>query len=45
LYKSEVRKFPYPRYIEAIENLSIQCGVESSLKMAEAFQLIRSVEE
>ncbi len=45
MYKSEVRKFPHPRSIEAIENLAIQRGVESSLKKAEAFQLIRSIEE
>ena len=43
MYKSEVRKFPHPRSIEAIENLAIQRGVESSLKRAEAFQLIRSI--
>ena len=43
--KSEVKKFPHPRSIEAIENLAIQRGVESSLKKAEAFQLIRSIEE
>ena len=43
MYKSEVRKFPHPRSIEAIENLAIQRGVESSLKKAEAFQLIRSI--
>jgi len=42
MYKSEVRKFPHPRSIEAIENLAIQRGVECSLKKAEAFQLIRS---
>ena len=45
MYKSEVRKFPHPRSIEAIENLAIQRGVESSLKRAEAFQLISSIEE
>ena len=45
MYKSEVKKFPHPRSIEAIENLAIQRGVESSLKKAEAFQLIRSIEE
>ena len=43
MYKSEVRKFPHPRSIEAIENLAIQRGVECSLKKAEAFQLIRSI--
>ena len=43
MYKSEVRKFPHPRSIEAIENLAIQRGVECSLRKAEAFQLIRSI--
>ena len=45
MYKTEVMKFPHPRSIKAIENLAIQRGVESSLKMAESFQLIRSIEE
>ena len=45
MYKSEIRKFPHPRSIEAIENLAIQRGVESSLRRAEAFQLIRSIVE
>ena len=45
MYKNEVMNFPHPRSIQAIENLAIQRGVESSLKMAESFQLIRSIEE
>lgn len=45
MYKSEVMKFPHPRSLEAIENLAIQRGVESSLKKAEAFQLIRCINE
>ena len=45
MYKSEVMKFPHPRSLMAIENLAIQRGVESGLKKAEAFQLIRSIEE
>ena len=43
MYKSEVMKFPHPRSIQAIENLAIRRGVESGLRKAEAFQLIRSV--
>ena len=43
VYKSEVMKFPHPRSLKAIENLAIQRGIESSLKKAEAFQLIRSI--
>ena len=42
-YKTEIMKFPHPRSIEAIENLAIQRGIDSGLKRAEAFQLIRSI--
>jgi len=44
-YKSEVKKFPHSRSIEAIENLAIQRGIESGLKKAEAFKVIRSISE
>jgi LmbE family N-acetylglucosaminyl deacetylase len=43
MYKSEITKFPHPRSVEAIENLSIQRGIESGLENAESFQLIRSI--
>ena len=43
IYKSEVMKFPHPRSIESIENLAIHRGIESGLRRAEAFQLIRHV--
>ena len=43
IYKSEVMKFPHPRSIESIENLAIYRGIESGLRKAEAFQLIRHV--
>ena len=42
-YKSEVEKFPHPRSIEAIENLSIQRGIESGLKKAEAFTILKII--
>lgn len=45
LYKSEIEKFPHPRSIKSIENLAIQRGIESGCKRAEAFQLIRSIED
>ena len=45
MYKSEVMKFPHPRSIEAIENLAIQRGVECSFKKAEAFELIKQINE
>tara|TARA_Y100000996_G_scaffold160817_1_gene124452 strand:+ start:2652 stop:3293 length:642 start_codon:yes stop_codon:yes gene_type:complete len=43
MYKSEVMKFPHPRSLLAIENLSIYRGVQSGLKKAEAFELIKSI--
>ena len=43
MYKSEIENFPHPRSIKAIENLSIQRGIESGLKNAEAFQIIKSI--
>jgi len=43
-YKSEIKKFPHPRSIESIENLSKLRGIESGLKHAESFSLIREVE-
>jgi LmbE family N-acetylglucosaminyl deacetylase len=45
MYKSEVRKFPHPRSVEAIKNLAIFRGIESGLKNAEAFQLIRKIND
>lgn len=42
-YKSEIEEFPHSRSIKAIENLSIQRGIESNLKNAESFELIRSI--
>jgi len=42
MYKSEIMKFPHPRSFLAIENLSIYRGVQSGLKKAEAFELIKS---
>ena len=42
LYKSEIEKFPHPRSLDSIVNLSIQRGVQSGLKNAESFYLIFS---
>jgi len=44
-YKSEIKKFPHPRSIETIKNLVKIRGMESGLKNAEAFNLIRSIIE
>jgi len=43
-YKSEIMNFPHPRSIKAIENLAIQRGVESGLKKAESFNLIKKIQ-
>lgn len=42
-YKSEIEKFPHPRSLKALEALAAYRGVQSGLKKAEAFQLIKSV--
>ena len=44
-YKSEVMNFPHPRSVKAIENLAIQRGIESGLKMAESFHLVKSIQK
>lgn len=43
IYKSEIEDSPYPRSIEALENLSKQRGSIVGIKAAEAFQLIRQI--
>ena len=45
MYESEVEEFPNPRSIAAIENLAIQRGIESGTRKAEAFELIRVVNQ
>lgn len=45
MYKTEQQKFPFPRSLEGIESLAIQRGIESGLKKAEAFKLIRKIEK
>ena len=42
-YKSEVNQFPHPRSLKFLESLSNVRGVESGLKNAEAFELIRNI--
>lgn len=44
-YKSEVNKFPHPRSIEVINSISKIRGMESGLKNAEAFKIIRDISE
>ena len=42
-YLSELREFPHPRSIEAIEALAKKRGSEIGVKYAEAFYLIREI--
>lgn len=42
-YKSEIRAYPHPRSLEAIEILAKKRGLEVGLKSAEAFCLIREI--
>jgi len=42
-YESELRPYPHPRSLEAIESLARRRGTEAGLKFAEAFVLIREV--
>lgn len=45
VYKSELRQYPHPRSLEGIKVLAKKRGIESGLKMAEAFMLIREVSD
>ena len=42
-YKTEIKEFPHPRSIEAIESLSVYRGMESGFVKAESFELIRNI--
>jgi LmbE family N-acetylglucosaminyl deacetylase len=42
-YKSELRKFPHPRSIEAIESNAKVWGMKAGLKYAEAFECVRTI--
>ena len=43
MFKTEQQDFPSHRSIKSIENLSVRRGIESGLKCAEAFKLIRQI--
>ena len=43
LYKSEIKDFPHSRSLEVIESISKIRGMESGLKNAEAFMLIKKI--
>lgn len=42
-YKSEIREFPYPRSVEAIENLAKTRGANVGFEYAEAFMVVRII--
>ncbi len=42
-YKSELRKFPHPRSIEAMESNAKVWGMKVGLKYAEAFECVRTI--
>lgn len=44
-YTTEIKKYPHPRSIESIKNLAMHRGIESGVKNAEAFRLIRSIND
>lgn len=43
IYKVELKKFPHPRSIEAIEILAKKRGSEAGVQAAEAFMLLREI--
>lgn len=43
LYGSELKKYPHPRSIKGIQTLSKYHGMNTGLKHAEAFQLVRAI--
>ncbi len=43
-YKGELRAYPFPRSLEGLKILAQKRGMESGLRFAEAFQIIRRIE-
>ena len=43
-YKDELREYPHPRSIENVENVAKYFGAQVGLKAAEAFQIIRNIQ-
>jgi len=44
-YKSELNRYPHSRSLKAIESLSSQRGIQSGIKQAEAFEIIRMIKK
>ena len=45
VYKSEIKKFPFPRSIKAVEALARLRGSEINTKAAEAFDLLKLIKK
>jgi len=43
IYESELASYPHPRSIKSLEALAIKRGIESGLKKAEAFCILRKI--
>lgn len=43
-YKTEIKNFPHSRSIKSLENLATYRGVQSGMKKAEAFRLIKLIQ-
>ena len=43
IYKSEIKKHPFPRSEDAIKSLAILRGTEANFKYAEAFLNIKKI--
>ena len=44
MYKSEIKKYPFPRSSEGIKTLAMYRGMQAGVKYAEAFKLIRQIQ-
>jgi LmbE family N-acetylglucosaminyl deacetylase len=42
-YKQEIREFPHPRSVEALQAIARKWGSTAGYAAAEAFELVRSV--
>ena len=45
IYKSEVKKFPFPRSIDAIKALAKVRGSEIGVNFAEAFEVLKIIKK
>ena len=43
IYKSELKKHPFPRSLDSLKSLAILRGSQSGFKYAEAFELIKEI--